>query len=98
MGIFALKIDTSKKDVVTLDKIPCICSSIWFKNNKICNEVQMIINLGSNDNTLILRYTLKLSLKVCYLNLRVKKIDDFIFKMFEIFFTSFLIENKLEKT
>lgn len=42
-------------------------------------------------------YALKLGLKVRCINIEIQKIDNFTFKMFGIFLSSFQIENKLEK-
>ena len=43
-----------------------------------------------------LEYILKLGLKVCPINVRAKKIDDFIFKMFETVLVSFQVKNILK--
>lgn len=43
-------------------------------------------------------FTTKLDLKMCFTNIRAKKIDGFIFKIFEIVLSYFQIKNKLKKT
>ena len=45
-----------------------------------------------------LRYTLKLDLKICSINIETQKIDNFIFKTFKMDLANFEIEDKLEKT
>lgn len=56
-----------------------------------------LINSGKMMKTITLAYASKLGLKIRHINLRVKKIDDSTFETFEIIFTSFQIENKLER-
>ena len=47
---------------------------------------------------MILEYNLKkLGLKICSINVKMQKINDSIFKTFEMILTSYQIENKLEK-
>ena len=43
-----------------------------------------------------LKYILKLNLKIYSTNVKAQKIDDSIFKTFEIRLASFKVENKLE--
>ena len=45
-----------------------------------------------------LGYALKLGLKIRSITVKAYKIDDFIFKMFKMFFASFQIKNKLRKS
>lgn len=44
---------------------------------------------------MILGYTLKLGLKVCFTNVKTQKIDSSILKIFRMVLTSFQIEDKL---
>ena len=44
-----------------------------------------------------LGYTLKLSLKICLINVKAQKIDSFTFKTFEIVIASSQVKNMLEK-
>ena len=46
---------------------------------------------------MILKYTLKLSLKVYLTNIKTQKIDNSIFKMFKMVVASFQVKNKFEK-
>lgn len=57
-----------------------------------------MIDSGSEVNAIILAYAAKLDLKTCHTNVRAKKIDGFIFQIFEIFLASFQVENELGKT
>ena len=56
------------------------------------------INFGNKVNVMILEYALKLSLKIYSTNVKTKKIDSSIFKMFEMILANFKIKNKLEIT
>lgn len=76
-----------------LDQISCIYYSILFKNI----EIKAFINLNKEVNTIILAYASKLSLKICYTNIKTQKINNSNLKIFEIVLTSFQIENKLER-
>ena len=42
-------------------------------------------------------YALKLDLKFCFTNIRVQKIDNSTFEIFEMVLASFQVEDKLEK-
>ena len=42
-----------------------------------------------------LSYTLKLSLKICLINIKAQKIDNSIFEIFEMVLANFSIENIL---
>ena len=85
--------EASKKDVVALDQIFCICYLILFKKNK----VQTLINFDSKVNAITSRYALKLDLKIRPINVGVQKINGSTFKICIIVLASFQIENKLEK-
>ena len=77
----------SKEDIVILNYISCICYQIWFKKSKV--YVQVLINSSSKVNAMILGYILKLGLKICFINIKTQKIDDFTFKAFEMVLASF---------
>ena len=59
--------------------------------------MQALINSNNEINAITLDYTLKLSLKDCFINVNDKKIDDSIFETFEIVITSFQVKNKLSQ-
>ena len=82
----------SKKNVI-LDRITYICYLIWFKKN----EVQTLIDSGSEINTMILAYALKLSFKVRRTNVKAQKIDNSTLETFGMVLTNFQIEDKLKK-
>lgn len=44
-----------------------------------------------------LAYALKLGLKICFTNIKAQKIYSSIFRIFEMVFTSFQLEDKLGK-
>lgn len=46
--------------------------------------MQALVYLGSKVNAIILKYTLKLGLRACYIEVKAEKIDGSIFKTFEI--------------
>lgn len=51
--------------------------------------MQALIDFGSKLNAIRLAYILKLDFKVCHINIRTLKIDNSIFKTFEIVLTNF---------
>lgn len=53
------------------------------------NEVWALIYLDSMVNTITFRYALKLGLKVYFINVRAKKIDDSTFTMLKMVLDSF---------
>lgn len=81
---FLLMVGASIKNNL-LDQMFYIYYLIYFKENKI----QALINLNYKVNVMILRYTLKLSLKIHSINVEAQKINSFIFKIFKIVLSSF---------
>lgn len=73
-----LVIKTSKEDDIGLERIFCIYCLFWFKKNK----VRVLSNFSNKLNTMTLGYTLKLSLKIYFINIKDQKIDDSIHEMF----------------
>lgn len=67
LEIFAPITEASKKDNIALDRVLCIYYPIWFKKN----EVQTLINSGSEINAIELAYILKLGLKIRLNNIEV---------------------------
>ena len=88
--------ETSYEDVVVLDWVPCICYPMRFKKSKV--QVQALIDSGSEINTMMLAYALKLGLKVHTTDVEAQKIDDSILETFGIVLASFQGENKLGRT
>ena len=78
-------IEVSKKNVVALNWVFCICYPIRFKKNKI----QAIINSSSKINTITPEYALNLGLKIYLINFRVQKIDGPTLETFRIVLASF---------
>lgn len=87
MVIFLLVIEMSKKDYVSLEQVPYIYYPLYFQKNTI--SMRALIDLGTEINTIILVYILKLYLKFYYTNIRAQKRDNSTFKMFEIVLASF---------
>lgn len=69
----------SKKDVVILNWVSCICCLIWIKKNK----VQVLID---NDQSSMLKPQ---DIKTLPSNIGVQKTDVFFFNIFEIVSASF---------
>lgn len=61
-----LVIEASKKDDLVLEKVSSIYYSVWFKKDKI----KALINSGSEINTIIQVYILKLDLKIRSTNIK----------------------------
>lgn len=83
----------SKEDMALNQIFDIIYYPIWFKKDK----VRALINLSSKVNTMILRYALELGLKVCHTNVKARKIDDSILKMFKMVLASFQVKNKFRR-
>ena len=86
--------ETSKKDNLALKRVPYIYYLIWFKKN----EVQALINLSSEVNTMTSVYIAKLGFKVYHTDVGAHKIDGSILKTFGMVLASFQVEDKLRKT
>lgn len=78
-------IEASKKDDLVLEKVSCIYYPVWFKKDK----VKALINFGSEINTIIQAYILKLNLKIRSTNVQTQKINNSILEKFEMVLTSF---------
>ena len=87
----------SKKIVITLNWVLCICYLIQFKKNKVQDEVQALINSSSKVNTITLGYISKIDLKIRFTNVGVQKFDGFTLKTFEIVLASFQMKDKLKR-
>ena len=85
LAIFAPVTKASNDNVIALDQVLCICYLIGFKKNKI----QTLIDFGSKVNSIILRYALKLGLKVRSIDIGTQKIDSSTLKKLKIVSTSF---------
>ena len=72
---------------LALDWVPCIHYSIWFKKSEV--QVQVLIDSGSEVNTMTPGYILKLGLKVRPTNVGVQKIDGSILETFGMVLASF---------
>lgn len=79
---------TSKENNMMLARILCNYYLLHFCKDKK-NKVQALINFGSRINTITLAYASKLGFKIRYVNVRVYKIDNFIFKIFKMVLASF---------
>ena len=88
-------IETSQKNIVVLDWVPCICYPIWFKKSEV--QVQALTNFGSKVNVITPAYASKLGLKVYPTNVGAQKINGSTLKIFGIVLASFQVEDKLEK-
>ena len=86
--------ETSKKDDVALQRVPCVYYPIWFKKK----EVQALIDLGSEVNAITLAYILKLGLQFYCTNFGAQKIDGSTLETFGMVLASFQMEDKLGKT
>ena len=85
--------ETSKKDDVPLQRVPCVHYPIRFKKK----EVWALIDSGSEVNVMTTAYVSRLSLKVYCTNIRAQKIDSFTLKTFRIVLANFQVEDKLGK-
>lgn len=90
---FVLMTEASNKDKETLERVLYIHYLLNFRKYKK-NKMQTLINLSSKVNTIALKYITKISLKVRHINIGAQKIDHSIFKMFEMVFANFQVENK----
>ena len=85
--------EASKEGQMFLEQISCIHYPLYFQKNIV--GVRALINSGSEVNTMIPAYVLKLSLKVHSTNVGAQKIDDYILEIFGIVLTSFQMEDTL---
>ena len=85
----------NKKDHDFLNKVFCICYLIWFKKSKV--QIQALINSCSKVNAITLEYTLKLGLKICFINVKAQKIDSSILETFVMALASFQVKDMLGK-
>ena len=87
-------IKTSKKDDVSLQKVPCVYYLIQFKKK----EVQALIDSESEVNAMTPTYASRLSFWVYCTDIRAQKLDGSLFETFGMILASFLVEDKLERT
>lgn len=79
-----------------LDWVLYIYYPFYFCKDKK-NKIKALINLDSKVNTMTPTYTLKLSVKVRFTDVRAQKIDGSMLKMFEMVLVNFQVKNKLER-
>lgn len=72
----------------------CIHYPVWIKKNNFWD----LINSNNKINAMTSIYLAKLSLKVCYINVKAQKIDNSIIKTFGIVLVNFQIKDKLNQT
>ena len=94
LATFLSVTETSKEDNIALQKVLCVYYPIRFKKK----EVQALINLGSEVNTMTPAYTAKLGLKVQKTNIGAQKIDSSTLDTFKIVLADFQVENKLSRS
>ena len=82
---------TSKKDDVTLQRVPCVYYLIWFKKK----EVPALIDSSSEVNTMTSAYASELGLRVYRIDVGAQKIDGSTLKIFGMVLASFQVEDKL---
>lgn len=70
-----------------LERVLCIHYLMRFKKDQA--KVQVLINSDNKVNVMILAYTAKLGFKARSSNIKIQKINNSIFKMFEIVLASF---------
>ena len=83
--------ETSKEDDVPLQRKSCVYFSIWFKKK----EVQTLIDLASEINTMTPAYASKLDLHVHQTNVGVQQIDGSTLQIFGMGLANFQVEDKL---
>lgn len=84
---------TGKENNV-LKKVLCIQYLVWFKKN----EIQALIDWGSEVNAMTLVFASKLSLEICSINIKAQKIDTFNITIFGIALVSFWVEDKRSRS
>lgn len=93
---FLLVIEANMEDILRLlEKILCIHYLLHFK--KDLYEIRALINLSSEVNTITPAYATKLGLKIRKTNIKIQKIDNSTFNIFEMVLTNFQIKDKLGK-
>ena len=85
--------ETSKEDDVALQRVPYVHYPIWFKKK----EVQVLINSGSEINTMTPTYASRLGLRVYCTDVGVQKIDGSTFQTFGMILANFQVEDKLRR-
>ena len=85
--------ETSKKDDVAFQRVPCVHYLIWSKKK----EVQALIDSGSKVNAMTPAYSSRLSFWVYRTYVGAQKIDSSTLQTFEIVLANFQVEDKLEK-
>lgn len=88
MTIFTLIIRANKKNNVALGKVLYIYFLFCFHKNKN-NKIWILINFDNKINAMTPIYIFKLDLKTQHTNVETQKIEDSIFKIFEIVLISF---------
>lgn len=80
MAISVLITQTSKEKNLALARILCIYYLLCMQKN--INTIQVLLDLDSKVNTMILAYVLKLGFQICRTNIRAWKINSSIFETF----------------
>ena len=88
--------ESSQKDVVVLNRVPCICYPMRFKKSKV--QIQALIDSGSEVNAMTPAYASKLGLKVHTTDVGAQKIDGSTLETFGMVLASFQVEDKLGRT
>ena len=86
--------ETSKKEDVPLQRVPCVHYPIWFKKK----EVQALIDSGSEVNAMSPAYASKLGLRVRHTDVGAQKIDGSTLQTFGMVLANFRMEDKLGRT
>ena len=81
---------------VILDRVACIQYPVQFRKNKRA-AIQVLINLYSKVNVMTPAYAKQLDLQVQKTDVGAQKIDNSLFKTFEMVIASFQVEDKLDK-
>ena len=86
---------TEDSQGVTLERVPCIWYPVQFRKNK--NNIQALIDSGSEVNAMNPAYTKKLGLRVRQTNVGAQKINGSHLNTFEMVIVGFSLQDKLGK-
>ena len=84
-----------KKKAVLLKIVLCIYYLLQFW--KYSADIEALLDSKSEVNTMILIFTLKLSFKICFTNVRAQKIVSSTLQTYKIVLASFQIEDKFRQ-
>ena len=87
--------ETSKKEHVFLERVPCIHYLLCFW--KDIASVRAFIDSDSKVNAMILAYASKLGFKIQHTDVEAQKIDSSSLEIFKMVLASFQIEAKLRR-